>query len=312
MTVLRLDDPPDAHLQPQFVIRQRDFITPAPMTSGVTRGRPRPAWLRARGLAGPPARVTLAKDRSVWERRDTYKTDTWAATGLYACGARFMVCKFHRAQPLLGLPTTWLGRWVARREATALRMLADVEGIPRDLGPVEVEGRVDPTVLAREFMDGMPLPRGYRPDDDFFPRLTAMLDVLHDRGMAYADLTKRDNIIVTPSGRPCLIDFQIHVRFPQHGFAAWVTGPLRRSMFRTDRFHLHKHVARHRRDLLTEEQATLERQRPWLNRWWRRLVTRPFQGLRRGLLVRLGVRRPGGDARTEHEPMHALRDTEPD
>jgi hypothetical protein len=197
----------------------------------------------------------------------------------------------------------WVGRTLARRESRALRLLDEVPGIPRDLGPVMAEGRVLGNAVAREFVPGSPLRAGYRPDDAFFPALRCMLDALHARCIAYLDLTKRDNVIVDLEGKPHLIDFQIHVRVPKGPLFT----PVRRLLFRTDAFHLRKHLARHRRDLLTEEEATLAKQRPLPNRLWRWFVMRPFQAVRRRVLVAAGVRRGAGDARTEHEVREGLR-----
>ena len=269
----------------------------------VRPGRPRPALFRALGNEAPPERVTLADGRT-FAREETLKSDSWALTALYRSseGERIVV-KLHRREPILGIPMAWLGERLARRESRALQLLADLRGVPADLGPVLAGGRLLRNAAARTYVPGAPLRAGYRPDDAFFPELRRILDALHERGIAYLDLTKRDNVIVDPEGRPHLIDFQIHVRVPPRRFLA----PWRKLLFRTDDFHLHKHVARHRRDLLTEEEATLTRQRPLPNRLWRWCVMRPFQGVRRRLLVLLGIRRGAGDARTEHEVREGLR-----
>ncbi len=59
-------------------------------------------------------------------------------------------------------------------------------------------------------------------NESFFPGLSALLDAMHERKVAYVDLHKRENILVNEKARPCLIDFQISVAWPR-----WLpAGPL--------------------------------------------------------------------------------------
>jgi hypothetical protein len=68
-----------------------------------------------------------------------------------------------------------------------------------------------------------------------------------------------------------------------------------RTLQRSDRYHLAKHIAWHQgRDLPPAE-------RPWWI-WAHRSVAIPFRKVRRRLLVALGVRAPGGRAESEIAP----------
>ena len=98
--------------------------------------RKRPAVLRALGNRELPEVVEV--DGQLHRLVETFKHDTWAATGLYAAGNQQIVCKFNREQSILGLPARWIGRLLGHRERTALRRLAGIEGIPGERGAVSV------------------------------------------------------------------------------------------------------------------------------------------------------------------------------
>jgi hypothetical protein len=115
-------------------------------------------------------------------------------------------------------------------------------------------------------------------------------------------LHKRENIIVTEAGEPCLIDFQISLLWP-----GWLPlGPLFRIFCKSDYYHLMKHWSRCRPDQCGFEAEDIQRRKPW---WIRvhRQVARPIRELRRRLLVRLGVRSGRGRVETEAFAEHALR-----
>lgn len=99
--------------------------------------------------------------------------------------------------------TCW-GRWVIQRESYALGRLAGLPGIPG------LAGIVPPDGLVMECVDGETLPRRGLHDrvgPEFFDLCAELLRQMHARGVAHGDL-RRKNILVTPEGKPCLIDFQ--------------------------------------------------------------------------------------------------------
>lgn len=242
-----------------------------------------------------------------FRRIETLKHDSWAASAIYASGSRKAICKFNRHQPILVIPMAWLGRLLARRERRFMERLAGIEGIPVSLGAVEADGRRLRHAVAHEWIEGHALAEGERVDDQFFPRLTALLEEAHRRGVAHVDLHKRENILVDDLGRPHLIDFQISFGLPQASrLAAALLGGVLEVLQRCDNYHLLKHRLRHRPDQVRATAADLERLRPW---WIRahRCVAVPFRTFRRGLLTSLGIRSPGGQAHTEAFPEIAHR-----
>ncbi|MEM1209378.1 MAG: hypothetical protein AAGI54_08930 [Planctomycetota bacterium] len=277
-----------------------------------TDRKPRPPWLRALGRLDPPERVEV--DGRPFRRLKLYKHDAWAATCLFADEAdddRRAIVKFSRRARLGLIPMGWAGRALTRRETRLLHRTADVAGIPNDLGPVawqrpdEPGPRPDPATAAREFLDGETLKDhrlDHRVSDTFFAELDDIVDALHAQGVAYVDMDKADNIIVTPDGRPALIDFQIHFVIPRWlPLGRYSLGWLLKLLQRSDRYHLMKHKLRTRPDLYPGGEEELDRLRPAAVRLWRRISKGP-QRLRRSLLSKLGVRDKTGRAASEYGP----------
>jgi hypothetical protein len=251
---------------------------------GATR-RVKHAWRRALGSEDLPARFTLPDGDYLHVR--TYKHDFFAATGLYEGPGGRVILKVGRTARWLGLPMAWLGRWLCRRELAIYQRAEGVEGVPRCLGGL------GPTGLLHAFVEGHPLQRGERVDDAFFGRLERLLSSLHQRDIAYADLEKRENILVDADGRPALIDFQISWCWPRdqaarpRGPGRFLPGFIGRYILTrlraADQYHLLKHWRRHRPDLLTAEQLHASYQVVLLIRLHRR-ISWPFTRVRRSLL----------------------------
>jgi len=113
-----------------------------------------------------------------------------------------------------------LGRFLVRRESAAYRAAGELAGLPRFLG------RAGPHALATAWIDARQLAQCSREDipRDFFDRLTALVDALHGRGVALADLHQRD-VLVGRAGAVHIVDLA----------TAWTLGArpgrLRRSIF---------------------------------------------------------------------------------
>jgi len=267
--------------------------------------RSRPAWLRALGRDDPPEQVTI--DGIVYRRDEIFKHDSWAATARYTDGRDQIVCKFNRRQSLLGLPGAWVGRILARREAGFLRRLAAVPNVPRLLGSVIVDGNAAPNAVARRFIAGHPLGAGERVADEFFTQLAAALQAVHDRGVAYVDLHKRENVLVGADGLPYLIDFQ--VSFGTSSSLWGRSAPARfllRKLQRMDVYHSDKLYRKSRPDLCPLTSAELAASRPWFIRV-HRLFAQPCRAVRRKLLTLIGVRAGRGKVESEKFVEAGLR-----
>lgn len=99
-------------------------------------------------------------------------------------------------------PLAWLGRLTLRREARAYDRLAGFAGSPVCHG--FLRGRY----LVLDYVEGVPLRQAKDFDRAaYFDTLLAYLRELHARGVAHADLKRKDNLLVVDGSRPCLIDF---------------------------------------------------------------------------------------------------------
>jgi len=126
----------------------------------------------------------------------------------------------------------WLNRWFLRHEYLTYRRLTGISGIPHCYGFFQGRYLVLENVEAQTLRDG-----NIRDRNVFFAELLAIIESIHERGVAHGDLKRKDNILVTHDSRPCLIDFGVSVyRKPgfhplnhfrhnfshQHDFNAWV------------------------------------------------------------------------------------------
>jgi len=175
-----------------------------------------------------------------------------------------------------------LRRYMLRREYAAYRRLAGIEGIPRCYGLENGER------LVLEFVDAQPVREwGDRLPDRaaFFERLKALILALHARGVAHADLKRRDNVLATAAGSPMLIDFGAAVLRRENG------GALNRALFRLAcRIDLNAWIKlKYRRryeeitaaDLAYFQPTVLERAARSVRRLWRKATGRQQRKARR-------------------------------
>ena len=153
-------------------------------------------------------------------------------------------------------PRSWLvrhviGRFLVRRELGGLRRLQGVPGTPQGAF------RVDAFALAYRFVPGRSL-RGLAATEippGFFPALERNVHEMHARaGIVHLDMRNADNILVTVSGEPSIIDFQSHVGM------RWMPARLRRFAERVDHASIYKHWAKLSPETLgTARRAVLDR-----------------------------------------------------
>jgi len=196
----------------------------------------RPALFRALGPEDPPDEIDVAG--RLLQRLDVLKYDSWAATAVYMDGqGRKVSCKFNRVYPLLRIPIGWLGRWLAHREQTILRLMDGIDGFPRWSGPVTVRGRNCLSAVAHDWIEGQSFKPWLPVNRQFFPRLRAMVARLHEHNIAYVDMSKWENILIGADGHPYLLDYQIHFRLAPHWPLRWCL----RLLQGADLYFLHRH-----------------------------------------------------------------------
>jgi RIO-like serine/threonine protein kinase len=134
----------------------------------------------------------------------------------------------------------WLALRLMRREHRALTRLAlkqGIDGIPRVLD-------LSPGVLTRSWIDGAPMQIARPRDLAYFRAASKLVRRLHAANVIHNDLAKETNWIVTPDGRPALVDFQLAMTVTRRG-------PLARALGHDDIRHLLKHKRTYLPDSLT-------------------------------------------------------------
>jgi serine/threonine protein kinase len=204
-------------------------------------------WVKYKPIRGKSLPETAELLGSSYALQKTLKKDFYAACGVYgrqspadpAVAPDQVLLKIYHTDRFGPLRLRWLGRWLARREIRFLETLKSVPGIPRLLG---LHGEAG---IVREYVPGCNLrefTKGNTPDAKFFPRLRAILDGVHRCSVSHNDLSKPENVLVTPDGSPVLIDFQIALKIarPRWSWLPGIRQGLLRYMQRVDGYHLLK------------------------------------------------------------------------
>ena len=139
------------------------------------------AWLRAGGLAGKPP-VAHSNQGELYRHR---------------LGENEFIIKTP-----LGNPLAWrLRRSTLKREFSAYRRLDSVPGF------ATCHGLVDERWLILDFIEGRPFRDGPPPDPErFFSQLLAVIQAMHERGVAHGDLKRKSNLLVDRHGQPVILD----------------------------------------------------------------------------------------------------------
>jgi predicted Ser/Thr protein kinase len=116
----------------------------------------------------------------------------------YDAGGRRLLIKVALGRGMRG----WFSRWTLQREYQAYRRLDDFAGSPRCYGLLRKR------YLVLDYIDALPLRQATIIDRPaFFDALLHHIQELHRRGVAHADLKRKDNLLAIDGRRPCLIDF---------------------------------------------------------------------------------------------------------
>lgn len=136
-----------------------------------------------------------------------------------------------------------LARYLALREARALRALAGTPGVP-------ALERYERGVLVRSWTDGAPMHVARPHDPRYFTRAFDLLRRLHRAGVAHNDLAKEPNWLVTLQGQPALVDFQL-------ALVSRRRGRLFRALAHDDIRHLLKHKRTYCPERLTRRERRI-------------------------------------------------------
>jgi RIO-like serine/threonine protein kinase len=150
-----------------------------------------------------------------------------------------------------------LAMHLLRREQRALTRLAlgdGIDGVPRllDLGPAH---------LTRSWIDGAPMQIAKPRDPAYFRAALHLLRRLHAANVIHNDLAKETNWLVTPDGRPALVDFQLAMTLTRRGALA-------RALGHDDLRHLLKHKRSYLPDRLTAREKRILARQSLVSKIW--------------------------------------------
>jgi hypothetical protein len=125
-----------------------------------------------------------------------------------------------------------------RREHRALSRLAlggGTPGVPRVTS-------LEAGLLARRWIEGSPMQLARPRDAEYFRAAARLVRRLHAANVIHNDLAKETNWLVTPDGKPALVDFQLAMTSsPRLAMKKSGRGPLARALGHDDVRHLLKH-----------------------------------------------------------------------
>src|SRR5690349_8684159 len=137
-----------------------------------------------------------------------------------------------------------IARHLLRREYRALSRLAlgdGIDGVPRVLD-------IGASQLTRSWIEGAPMQIAKPRDPSYFSAALRLLRRLHAANVIHNDLAKETNWLVTPDGRPALVDFQLAMTPVRRGALA-------RALGHDDV----RHLLKHKRSYLPERLTARER-----------------------------------------------------
>jgi hypothetical protein len=188
----------------------------------------------------------------------------------------------------------WLiGRWLVGRECRVLRAVEGIPGVPR------LVARLSPYAIAVEHV-GRSI-AVMEPDElpaNLWPDLERIVDELHGRGIAHADLKTLENILIDEAGAVHIVDFNS---------AVIRNGPLFRFVFpyvsADDRRAIVKAKLELQPHLVTPEDEAFFNERPWIERAFRgaRRPIRRFAKWLGGKPAEPGPGRPSVQRRKQRE-----------
>jgi RIO-like serine/threonine protein kinase len=141
------------------------------------------------------------------------------------------------------IPLRWIARRLLTREARALAVLEELDGIPGLI-------RSDKSTLDRSYIDGVPMQVGRPKSIDYFHEAARVVRRMHRLGVVHNDLAKEPNFLLTRDGKPAIIDFQLSSFAPQRG-------RMFRILAREDIRHLLKHKRTYCPDRLTRREKAI-------------------------------------------------------
>jgi predicted Ser/Thr protein kinase len=152
-------------------------------------------------------------------------------------------------------PLRWIARRLLAREAQALAVLEELDGIPKLI-------RADQSSLDRSYVDGVVMQEGRPGNIDYYHAAARIVRRMHRLGVVHNDLAKEPNFLLTNDGKPAIVDFQL-------SWFAQQRGPLFRILAREDIRHLLKHKRTYCPDRLTRREKSILDNPSLISKLWK-------------------------------------------
>ncbi|MBT5217995.1 MAG: serine/threonine protein kinase [Woeseia sp.] len=179
------------------------------------------------------------------------KKDIFGHTERRDCGQTQTICRDSRSAHI---SIRWIARKLLARVARALAVLEGIKGVPDLL-------RVNADTLDRTYIEGLPMQEGKPTDPKYFRAAAQLIRQHHRHNIAHNDLAKEPNFLVTATGQPAIIDYQLAIFAPTRG-------RLFRVLAREDIRHLLKHKRTYCPHLLTEREKRILDNPSVISRIW--------------------------------------------
>ena len=163
-----------------------------------------------------------------------------------------------------------VARWLINREARALAVLDHLEGTPSLLD-------ADSSSLRRSYIEGDVMQLARPANAAYFRSAAKLLRRMHRQCVVHNDLAKEPNWLVTPSGEPAVVDFQLASYRPRRGV-------LFRVLAHEDLRHLLKHKRTYRPDLLTQRELEILNNPAIISKLWMQTGKRLYLFVTRKLM----------------------------
>ena len=231
-----------------------------------------------------PADGSIEINGDTYKHLGTLKDDAFARTELLEKDGKKYLFKVSRLALFGPLRLKRIMNHFAAHEVHIHHLLEGVHGVPKLVRQVSDDS------FLREFVEGRTLDRNPPPlRPDFFDEFHEIVKNIHARGVAFVDLAKKENVVVTTDGRPFLIDFQISMSLREgRGPVALLWNAVVRMMQRADIYHVYKHKRRIQPDLLTEEDLSTHARKPWFSRVHKYLFRKPYHLIKRRFIPKHG------------------------
>ncbi|MFH2027940.1 MAG: hypothetical protein ABIJ08_02265 [Nanoarchaeota archaeon] len=150
---------------------------------------------------------------------------------------------------IMGINLDSLAERLCEREIKILDRLKGIDGIP------QVIEQDSPTSFIYQYIDGKMLLEVKKTPERYFDKLEALLNKVHERGVADIDFGDGEGILVRPDGSAAILDFAVAIVYdPNQGIRSKIVKPFFKYFCRLNREYLLRSKERRAPEELTPDE----------------------------------------------------------